>query len=66
MVTTPEVPPYSSTTMAIWVFFSLKVLNRSEQRLDSGTKIAGRMKEVMGCWDISSGVSLMQRSISLA
>ena len=66
MVTIPEVPPYSSTTIAIWVFFSLKVLNRSEQRLDSGTKMALRIKGRIGWLEICSTVSVMQRSISLA
>ena len=47
MVTMPEVPPYSSTTMAICTFFCWNWRNRSRQRVLSGTYKAGRISARM-------------------
>ena len=38
MVTRPEVPPYSSTTMAMWTFLLCISRNSTSVRTDSGTK----------------------------
>ena len=38
----PAVPPYSSTTMAMWNFSSCISRRRSETSLDSGMNLAGR------------------------
>ncbi len=39
----PAVPPYSSTTTAMWNFSSCISRRRSETSLDSGMNLAGRM-----------------------
>ena len=38
----PAVPPYSSTTTAMWNFSSCISRRRSETSLDSGMNLAGR------------------------
>ena len=42
MVTSPETPPYSSTTMAMWLRLARNSFSRTFRRLASGTKTAGR------------------------
>src|SRR5438876_3739701 len=42
MVTRPETPPYSSTTIAMWLRLARKSRSSTLSRLDSGTKTAGR------------------------
>ena len=43
MVTRPAVPPYSSTTSAMWLRSRCMSRSRASARLESGTKFAGRM-----------------------
>ena len=43
MVTSPAVPPYSSTTSAMWLRSRCMSRSRASARLESGTKFAGRM-----------------------
>ena len=47
-MTSPAVPPYSSTTMAMWNFSSCISRRRSETSLDSGMNLAGRMTSRTG------------------
>ena len=42
MVTSPAVPPYSSTTIAMWNFSVCISRRSSATRFDSGTKCADR------------------------
>ena len=42
MVTSPDTPPYSSTTMAMWLRLARKSRSSTFSRFDSGTKTAGR------------------------
>ena len=37
MVTTPAVPPYSSSTIAMWTLRRWKLCSRSSTEIDSGT-----------------------------
>ena len=46
IVTTPAVPPYSSTTIAMWLRVRCISLSSSSMRLLSGTYTAGRMTAV--------------------
>ena len=45
MVTRPAVPPYSSTTIAMWVCWACISRSSSSTGLLSGTKTAGRMTD---------------------
>ena len=42
MVTRPETPPYSSTTIAMWLRLERKSRSSTLSRFDSGTNTAGR------------------------
>jgi len=48
MVIRPAVPPYSSTTIAMWVRAACISRSRSSTGLDSGTKVAVRMSTLTG------------------
>jgi len=42
MVTSPSVPPYSSTTSAIWICVDCMRISRFATGMDGGTKMTGR------------------------
>ncbi|MNY49018.1 hypothetical protein D3C86_1844030 [compost metagenome] len=47
MVTKPATPPYSSMTMAMWLWLARNSRSSTLRRLDSGTKVAGRSRSLM-------------------
>ena len=58
MVTRPATPPYSSTTMAMWLWVERNSRSSTLSRLDSGTKVAGRstaLRSKVRSWSSSSG-----------
>ena len=64
MVHSPDTPPYSSTTIAMWLRLRRNSLSSTFSRLDSGTNTAGRMYSRMS--KRSRACAVVRRSRSFA
>ena len=61
-VTRPDVPPYSSMTIAMWLRCSRNSFNREASDLPSGTKTAGRKTDFR--WNCSGLNIYLSRSLA--
>ena len=66
MVMSPATPPYSSTTIAMWLRLPRNSLSSTLRRLASGTKITGRRNSRMSNLARAALLALAARSRSLA
>src|SRR5690606_35005472 len=64
MVIKPDTPPYSSMTMAIWLWVERNSLSSTFSRLDSGTQVAGRSTSLILKRSVLSSSSSGSRSLA--